>query len=128
MHMTEADIRRTMDSLLAAWRARDPDRYLAHFAEHADVVNRGGHRLAGREQAGERFRWMMTGGLPAMFTAEHTIESIRALTPDVVLVHERRTEPERVSVAAYTLVRHGDRWLVESVSISPVQPAGQAPR
>ena len=66
--------------------------------------------------------WLMGKGLPAIFTARHTVEAVRLIGDGIAVVHERRVEPERESVAVYVVVRRDGRWRVESISIVPVQP------
>lgn len=123
MYMTGAheEIRGLMAELLAAWQARDLERYLALLSPDVDVVNRGGKWMAGRAAARDQFEWLMSKGLPEIFTARHTVEALRLLGDDTAVVHERRVEPERESIAVYVVVRREGRWLVESISIVPVQ-------
>jgi uncharacterized protein (TIGR02246 family) len=123
MYMTDTHdgIRELMAELLAAWQARDLARYLALLSPDVDVVNRGGKWMRGRAAAADQFGWLMSEGLPTIFTARHTVEAVRPLGDDAAVVHERRVEPERESVAVYMVVRRDGWWRVESISIVPVQ-------
>jgi uncharacterized protein (TIGR02246 family) len=111
--------------LRAAWQARDAVAYLALLSDDVDVVNRGGQRMIGKAAFGQQLNWLLDKGLlesplPEIFTAEHTVESIRMIGPDVALVHELRVESSRRSIAVHLLVLREGRWVVESISIIPV--------
>jgi uncharacterized protein (TIGR02246 family) len=117
-----ADISAVMARLRTTWQERDTTGYLALLTDDVDVVNRGGRRLTGKTAFERQLEWLLDRGFPEIFAAEHTVESIREPSPGVVLVHESRVEPNRRSMATYLLVEHADRWLVESISIVPVEP------
>ena len=118
--MSEVDIGAVLEELRTAWQARDAAAYLALLADNVDVVNRGGQRLAGKAAFAQQLEWLLDKGYPEIFTADHTVESIRELSPGVAVAHELRVEPNRRSVAVYVLVTRQGRWLVDSISIVPV--------
>jgi uncharacterized protein (TIGR02246 family) len=119
---TTDEITDVMARLLVAWQARDVPSYLALLTDDVDVVNRGGQRLAGKEAFERQLNWLLGRGFPEIFTAEHTVESVRVPVPGVALVHELRVESRRRSRATYVLTRQDGRWLVESISIAPIEP------
>lgn len=118
--VSDVEIGAVLADLRAAWQARDSAAYLALLADDVDVVNRGGQRLAGRAAFGQQLNWLLDKGFPEIFTAEHTVESIRMISPNVAVVHELRVESSRRSVAVHVLVLREGRWVVESISIIPV--------
>ena len=118
--MSEVEIGSVLAELRTAWQARDAAAYLALLSDDVDVVNRGGQRLVGKAAFARQLEWLLGNGHPEIFTADHTVESIRKLGPDVALAHELRVEPNRRSVAVYVLLLHQKRWLVDSISIVPV--------
>jgi uncharacterized protein (TIGR02246 family) len=118
---TTDEITDVMARLQAAWQGRDVPGYLAFLADEVDVVNRGGQRAAGKQAFERQLNGLLERGLPEIFTAEHTVESIRVLRPGVALAHELRVEPQRRSRATYLLVEHDGRWRIESISIAPIE-------
>jgi hypothetical protein len=119
--MIETQIRAFMSELLTTWQSRDLAGYLSHLSPEIDLVNRGGRWLRGMDAATGQLEWLMASGLETIFTAKHTVEAIRPLGGDLVLLHERRIEPERESIAVYLLAHCDDHWMVESITIAPVQ-------
>jgi uncharacterized protein (TIGR02246 family) len=118
--MSDAEIGAVLTELRTAWQARDADAYLALLSDEVEVVNRGGQRLIGKAAFAQQLNWLLNKGFPEIFTAEHTVESIRELNPGVAVARELRAESNRQSVASYVLVAREGRWLVESISIVPI--------
>ncbi|MEV8528994.1 SgcJ/EcaC family oxidoreductase [Streptomyces sp. NPDC052000] len=109
-----------MARLTDAWQAKDVPGYLALLTDHVDVVNRGGQRLTGKQAFAQQLNWLLD--YPAIFEAEHTLESVRVLRPGMALAHELRIEPLRQSRATYLLVEHEEgQWLIESIAIAPIE-------
>ena len=118
--MSDAEIGAVLTELCTAWQARDADAYLALLSDEVEVVNRGGQRLIGKAAFAQQLNWLLNKGFSEIFTAEHTVESIRELNPGVAVARELRAESNRQSVASYVLVAREGRWLVESISIVPI--------
>ena len=110
-------VRRLQD----AWNAADGDAFAADFTEDADFVNVRGEHHRGRAAiaAGHSaiFRTVYAGS-----TNAYTVEAVRALRPDVALVHVRSVldtpggplagrHSARVSMV---LTRDGGGWRIAS--------------
>jgi uncharacterized protein (TIGR02246 family) len=115
----EASVLPFMDELQEAWRNRDLGAYLRLWAEDADLVNRSGQYFRGRQAIEEQWRWLFERGFPEIFSAETVIASVREIAPGVAVVHQRRFEPARSSIAVYVLLRAEGAWKVQAATISP---------
>ena len=115
----EASVLPFMDELQEAWRNRDLGAYLRLWAEDADLVNRSGQYFRGRPAIEEQWRWLFERGFPEIFSAETVIASVREIAPGVAIVHQRRFEPARTSIAVYVLSRAEGNWRVQAATISP---------
>ncbi|SCL45533.1 conserved hypothetical protein [Micromonospora citrea] len=141
--MTENDrreIRELFDQLLRAWTDNDATAYGACFTEDSDYVSYDGTRAAGRapmQDAHDRlFRGVLAG---SALVGE--VESIRAVTPDVAIVHgtgsvlmpwRSRLPRRRLSRQTLVVVRTADGWRCTALHngrVRPVRipPPGSAP-
>lgn len=107
-----AQVAAVLHSMREAWRAADIETYLSAFDEDADLVNRTGQCYQGKATIANRLRALARTGRPALFAADRRTESIRFVTPDVAIVHERWLEPDRTAHATYILARRPDGWRV----------------
>jgi hypothetical protein len=111
-----------------AWQRRDFERYLVHFSDDADLVNRVGRWFRGKAAIRRQLRWLEERGHPEMFKAESKLEKIRFVAPGVASLHQRRLDGTRlVSLASYLIARapeppgRPDRWLIQTLTIAPIE-------
>ena len=118
----EKALRALMTDLDLRWKQRDMAAYLAHYAEDADVVNRGGGWFRGRAEFKQQLDWLAKNGRPEIFTMRTDIEAIRAIAPGVFVLVQHRDENVRKSRATFVIARSGDTLRIQSVSIAPIEP------
>jgi uncharacterized protein (TIGR02246 family) len=118
----DKSLRELMVRLDEAWQARDFETYLTHFSDDADLVNRAGTWFKGKAQIAKQLDWLKSHGYPEMFTTDSTVAAIRSVAPGVATVHQRRFDGTRIkALATFVIVRRNGRWLVEALSIAPLE-------
>lgn len=132
-HSADADVRRTLSRVAAAWGEGDPDRYASLFTEDADYTAFDGTRMPGRSAIADGHRALFAG---IMRGSRMTMREprIRFVTPDVAVVsalggiimrwQRGRTEPsaKRLSAVTFVLVRQGDQWPVTAFQNTRYRP------
>ncbi len=119
------------NAFVAAYNKGDVKSITAMFAEDAEWVDQGGNVLSGREAIADHFKgvFLVSRGR----TLDVDVESVRALTADVMLEKGTTTVTERegrTSVSSYTAVhvKKGDAWLISQFTETGSPLAGSAAR
>jgi uncharacterized protein (TIGR02246 family) len=124
----EKAIRSILARLAEDWNKHEMKSFSTQFADDVEVVNRFGQYFRGRAKVEEHLV-----GLHASPFRDHLVgrssevESLRFITPDVALVHERAKEETGESIRTYVLSKKDGRWKVESSTINAIGNPGQGP-
>jgi uncharacterized protein (TIGR02246 family) len=125
----EKVIRSLIAEMTEDWKKHDVKSYMSRFTDDCDIVNRYGQRFKGRDKATAQltelhksaFRDRLAERVP-------TVESVRFVTPDVAVVHERSKESEGESSYTYVLSKKEGRWKVESCTVVVIKAATPPPK
>jgi uncharacterized protein (TIGR02246 family) len=115
---SEKAIRALVAELGEAWNKHDMKAYAAVLAEDAEVVNRFGHWIKGRDAIVTHLT-----GLHASPFRDHLVdrsskvENVRFLSPEIAVVHERAKEERGQSVRTYVLQKRDGRWWIQTADI-----------
>jgi uncharacterized protein (TIGR02246 family) len=123
----EQAIRTLLQQLEQRWNAHDMKTFVAHLAEDADVVNRFGHWMKGRAEIERHLVALHASPFRNHLVDRSShVETIRFITPDVALAHERTKEESGESIRAYVLQKRDGRWWIQSADVTQVgKPPGQ---
>lgn len=119
------------NAFIAAYNAGDAKSLAAMFAEDAEWVDDEGHVVSGREAIAGHFKDVLLEAKGR--TLDIDVESLRPLTPDVMLEKGTTTVTEasgRNAVSSYTAVhvKKGDGWLISQFTETGSPLAGSAAR
>lgn len=126
----ERSILAIFDGLAEAWDRGDARAYAAAFTEDSDYVVFDGTRLRGRAAQEEAHRVLFASFLQGTRLVGE-VEGVRALTPEVVVVHgsgaivmpwQRRAARGRLSRQTYVLVKRGGQWAIAAFHNTRVRP------
>jgi uncharacterized protein (TIGR02246 family) len=114
----EQTIRSLLASLEQEWNKHDMKAFSTRLAENADVVNRFGQWMKGRQEIEKHLISLHDSSLRGLLASRSSqVEAVRFLTPDIALAHERTKEQTGESVRTYVLQKRDGRWLVQSADI-----------
>jgi uncharacterized protein (TIGR02246 family) len=128
-----ADIQALVDAQIAAWAAKDADRYAATYAPDARFVNPIGAVLEGREAIRAQHAFLFAGPF-APTTETQAIADVRFLTGTIAVVSLNAaltgftgpapTEPGVLrTIKTWVVVRRAGAWLIVTQQITAVPPA-----
>jgi uncharacterized protein (TIGR02246 family) len=125
----EKAIRSLIAGMAEAWKKHDVKSYMSRFTDDGDVVSRFGQRHKGRDKATEQFNELHKSAFRDRLAERvSTVESVRFITSDVALVHERCKESEGESMWTYVVSKKEGEWKVESFTVVMIKAAPPSPK
>ncbi|HYQ82371.1 MAG TPA: SgcJ/EcaC family oxidoreductase [Anaeromyxobacteraceae bacterium] len=131
------DPERVPQRFAEAWNRHDMEAFASLFAEHADFVNVIGLHWRGREEIRRAHAEIHATRMKSSHLAILST-SVRALRPDVALVHatwelvgdtglEGRPLPPRRGVLSFLATKDGGRWAIEAAQNTDIVPLPNVP-
>ena len=126
----ERSIRAVFDRLADAWDRGDARAFAAAFTDDSDYVAFDGTRLRGRAANEDTHRALFASFLHDTRLVGR-IDSLRALAPDVALVHgtgavvmpwQREPTKDRLSQQTYVFIKQGGQWAIAAFHNTRVRP------
>jgi uncharacterized protein (TIGR02246 family) len=115
--MSEDDVAQLYRALLAAWNARDADRYAAAFLDEGHAVGFDGSQLDGRDAIASSLRSIFDHHQTGTYVG--IVRQVQGLAPGVALLRavagmippgEQDLKPELNTIQTLVAVRRDDAW------------------
>jgi uncharacterized protein (TIGR02246 family) len=121
----EKAIRSLIARMAEDWNKHDMKSFMSQFTDQGDVVNRFGQMYKGRARVTQHLTMLHASPFRDRLAGrDSTVESVRLITPDVAVAHERCKEAEGGSRRSYVLAKKDGRWKVESCTIVAISAPG----
>jgi uncharacterized protein (TIGR02246 family) len=123
-------VRAFVDAYEKTWNTHEPSAVAAFFSEDADFIVGNGPRIVGRA-AVEKWWRSYFSGIDDARRGTFAIASLRAVTPDVVLINidsttagrdgSGRSLPTRVARGTWLVARDNGKWQISAFRALPAE-------